>query len=348
VSHLKLRYVDVYTDVTGKRRHYFRRCRRAPRVALPGLPGSAEFMAAYQAAVDDGGSREPRKERGAAGTFDRLVQNYFESPSYLRLGQSTQIAYRRVIERFVREENIGHRRVDQMNRQHVATILARRAATPGASNDLLKKIKILVGFAIKNGWRKDDPTHKMEKFKGGEFHTWTDDEIALFERHWPADSKERIAFALLLYTGQRISDVVRISWHDIEGNAIHIAQLKTKSKLLIPLHPRLKCLLDAWRRDHMVILATSFGKPFSNAGFGNWMADKIAAAGLPSECVTHGLRKAAARRLAEAGCTTMQIMSVTGHKSISEVERYTRAAQQKGLAEQAIRQLGDGSRTSTP
>lgn len=93
---------------------------------------------------------------------------------------------------------------------------------------------------------------------------------------------------------------------------------------------------------------TRFGKPFSAAGFGNWMADKIAAAGLPDGCISHGLRKAAARRLAEAGCSTLEIMSVTGHKSISEVERYTRAAQQKGLAEQAIRQLGDVPGTGSP
>jgi integrase len=66
------------------------------------------------------------------------------------------------------------------------------------------------------------------------------------------------------------------------------------------------------------------------------MADKIAAAGLPDECVTHGLRKAAARRLADAGCSTLMIMAVTGHQSLKEVERYTRAAEQKRLATAAI------------
>ena len=86
----------------------------------------------------------------------------------------------------------------------------------------------------------------------------------------------------------------------------------------------------------MVLLATGRGKPFSTAGFGNWMAHKIAEAGLPERCVTHGLRKAAARRLAEAGCTPHQIMAVTGHRSLSEVENYTRAARQKELAAAAI------------
>ena len=69
------------------------------------------------------------------------------------------------------------------------------------------------------------------------------------------------------------------------------------------------------------------------------MADKIAAAGLPNRCVTHGLRKAAARRLAEAGCSEHQIMAITGHGSLKEVERYTKDAAQARLAKTAIERL---------
>jgi len=85
--------------------------------------------------------------------------------------------------------------------------------------------------------------------------------------------------------------------------------------------------LDTWPRQHVAILTTTYGEPFTSKGCANWCADRIADAGLPDRCVTHGLRKAAARRLAEAGCTALQIASITGHK---EVERYTRAANQKG------------------
>jgi integrase len=66
------------------------------------------------------------------------------------------------------------------------------------------------------------------------------------------------------------------------------------------------------------------------------MAATIAQAGLPDRRVTHGLRKAAARRLAEAGCTAHQIMSMTGHQSMKEVERYTKAVEQKRLPVAAI------------
>ena len=66
------------------------------------------------------------------------------------------------------------------------------------------------------------------------------------------------------------------------------------------------------------------------------MSRAISEAGLPQRCKPHGLRKAAARRLAEAGCSASEIMAITGHKTLAEVERYTRAAEQERLARQAI------------
>jgi integrase len=216
--------------------------------------------------------------------------------------------------------------------------VARRKGTPGAANDVLKKLRILLRFAIDNGMRKDDPTLRIKSFAEGTFHTWTDEEISAFERHWPIGTRERTAFALFLYTGQRLGDVRRMSWRDVEGSTIRVIQGKTKAELWIPLHPDLSAALAAWPRTHMVMLTTHYGEPHSVKGLGNWMAATIAQAGLPDRCVTHGLRKAAARRLAEAGCTAHQIMSITGHQSIKEVERYTKAVEQKRLAVAAIEQ----------
>lgn len=71
------------------------------------------------------------------------------------------------------------------------------------------------------------------------------------------------------------------------------------------------------------------------------MADAIAEAGLPAKCVSHGLRKAAMRRLTEAGKTTKQIAAVSGHKSLREVERYKDAAEQRRLAQDAMGNKSD-------
>ena len=337
MTRIHLRYVDRFVDRHGHMRHYFRRP-GGKRLALPGIPGSDEFMAAYKAALagDDTPAAKP-KVRGEAGTFSRLAAQYFMSPDFLRLRTRTQHVYRLVIERFLAEH--GHRRIDEMRRDDVKKIMALKAATPGSANDLLKKIRTLIKFAIDTGWRSDDPTQRIKTFPEHEFHTWTEDEIAQYEEHWPLGSRERTAFALHLYTGQRRADVACMAWTDMARNAIDVVQAKTGARLTIPLHPNLSGALRAWPRRHVVMLTTAFNKPFTLAGYGNMMADAIAAAGLPDRCVLHGLRKAAARRMAEAGCTEKEIAAVTGHTTLKEVARYTRAADQKRLAAGAVAKL---------
>nr|WP_246664600.1 tyrosine-type recombinase/integrase [Rhodoblastus acidophilus] len=143
----------------------------------------------------------------------------------------------------------------------------------------------------------------------------------------------------MLYTGQRRSDVHRMTWADIRGAAIRVVQQKTGAKLAIPLHSELRAVLDHVTRDHVTILNTEYGKPFTVDGFSQFFRSAITAAGLPLDCQPHGLRKAAGRRLAEAGCTAREIMAVLGHKTLSEAERYTRDADQARLAEAAVTRL---------
>jgi integrase len=337
MSTIRIRYVDRFIDRHGHPRHYFRRP-GGPRIPLPGLPGSDEFISAYTAALDGKQLGPPRRgTRAGQGTFNRLALEYFASPDFLRLGPRTRYAYRLVIERFLAEH--GHRLVREMRREDVKKIMARKAATPGGANDLLKKIRALMKFAIDAELRPDDPTRRVKLYPEGEIHTWTDDEISQFEARWPIGTRERMAFALFLFTGQRKSDVVRMAWTDIVGKAIKVVQAKTGAKLTIALHPDLQEILGRWPRRHVAILTTAFGKPFSIAGFGNMMGDAIRGAGLPARCVSHGLRKAAARRLAEAGCSEKQIAAVTGHRTLKEVARYTRAADQERLAAQAVDKL---------
>jgi integrase len=337
MTRIHLRYVDRFVDRHGHARHYFRRP-GGKRIPLPGLPGSKEFMTIYKAVL--AGEIAPAakpKTRGEPGTFNRLAAQYFTSPEFLRLRRRTQHVYRLVIERFIAEH--GHRQVAEMRRDDVKKIMALKAATPGSANDLLKKIRTLIRFAIDTGWRTDDPTLRIKTFPEHEFHTWTEDEIAQYEKRWPIGSRERTAFALHLYTGQRRADVAHMAWTDVVGKAINVVQAKTGARLTIPLHPNLSAALRAWSRRHVIMLTTAFNKPFSDAGYGNMMANAIAAAGLPDRCVLHGLRKAAARRLAEAGCTEKEIAAVTGHTTLKEVARYTRAADQKRLAAGAVAKL---------
>jgi enterobacteria phage integrase len=335
---VKLPYVDRFKDRHGRWRFYFRKGKGA-RIPLPGRPGTPPFMVAYQKALEDIPAKREERSRGQPGTFDRLLQEYFGSADFLRLADTTRKIYRWVIERLIADEHIGHRLVSQMTRQHVQKMVAKRVLTPAAANDALKKIKILVRFAIDNGYRKDDPTLRIKTFAIGEHHSWTDEEIAAYERRWAIGTRERTAFALLLYTGQRASDVKAMSWQDVENTAIRVVQGKTGAKLWIPLHPELARILDAWPKASVVMLTARLDKPFTSQSFSKYMAARIGLAGLPDRCVAHGLRKAAARRLAEAGCSANEIAAVTGHATLEEVSRYTKAADQKRLAQSAMGRL---------
>jgi hypothetical protein len=100
-------------------------------------------------------------------SLTRRRSEAISSPEFLRLTLGTQRTYGLVIERLIRNEKIGHRLVAEMTREHVKRIVAKRAATPGAANDVLKKLRILVRFAIDNGWRSDDPCLRIKDIPGG-------------------------------------------------------------------------------------------------------------------------------------------------------------------------------------
>jgi integrase len=131
-----------------------------------------------------------------------------------------------------------------------------------------------------------------------------------------------------------------MAWSHITAeNKIVVVQQKTGRRLLIPLHRDLLTTLAAADHAQVSILTTMYGKPFTVDGFSQWMRDGITHAGLSIDCQPHGFRKATGRRLAEAGATAKMIMSILGHTTLSEAERYTEEADQVALAEDAVSKL---------
>jgi integrase len=334
-------YCNGFIDRHGKARWYFRRA-GFKKVPLPGLPWSPEFMAAYERAL--AGQPAPiGAERSIPGTLRALAVSYFASPEFRTTKPSTQYTYRNVIDRLCAEH--GDKRVALLQREHVIKLLAARAHTPGTANALRRSLRALMRHAVEIGMRGDDPTRDVRKIpsaKGDGYHSWTEAEIARFEGHHPVASRARLAFALLLYTGQRRSDVVRMGRQHINDGAICVRQQKTGREVWVPVHEALAPII-AEASTNLTFLLTHQGKPYTAAGFGNWFRDQCRAAGLHG-CSAHGLRKAAARRLAEAGCSTHEISAITGHASLREVARYTEAVDRRRLAASAmvkIRTLSD-------
>lgn len=145
--------------------------------------------------------------------------------------------------------------------------------------------------------------------------------------------------AVLLYTGQRRSDAVKMGLQHVRDGRISVTQEKTGARLQIPIHARLQAEIDLMPAGQLMFITGVNGKPMVSESFGNAFGEWCEAAGLPNDSSPHGVRKAAGRRLAEANCTAKQIMAILGHQSLAEAERYTRDADQIGLADEAIGKL---------
>lgn len=344
MTKVDLPYIQHFTDRHGHERFYFRRQNK--RAVLPGPAGSDAFMAAYNKALAESETPKPAPRPAVRDkSFRALAAKYYASPKFLGLSATARKNYRSVIDRFLAEH--GDRLVAQMKREHVDSIIGKMADRPGAAIVRLKRLRTLIRYAIDIEWIDRDPTAGAIAFKSKEIHTWTEDEVAQYEARWEIGTKPRLAFAMLLFTGQRVSDAHDMVRPASPEDTIRVSQQKTGESLELAIHPEFWDIIEATPSGQRLIIATEYGKPFSVKGFGNFVSKAIRAAGLPGRCKAHGLRKAAARRLAEVGCSTKEIQSVTGHRTLAEIERYTRAAEQKRLNAAAMRKQVGNRRVST-
>lgn len=334
MARIRLKHVNAFRDRHGKARYYFRRG-GGKAIPLPGLPGSAEFMAAYAEALE--GTAKLKGIAHAAGTVAAIVSFYVGSGAFNALAEDTKRKRRRVLERFAAEH--GAKRITQLERRHVQDMVDAKRATPGGARIFLSSISVLLAHAVAAGVRDDNPALgiKRPKLSKDGWRTWSEADVARFEDKHPVGSKARLALALLLYTGQRVSDVIRMGRQHVHDGVIDVRQQKTGAPLSIPIHPELGAIIDSMPVDNLNFLMTSTGKPFTANGFCHWFSDRCRETGLPAGLSAHGLRKAMCRRLAEAGCTVHQIMAISGHQTLSEVQRYTKAAEQSRMARQACR-----------
>jgi integrase len=295
-------------------------------------------MAAYQEGM---GAQKPElgSSRTIPGTINAMAVSYYASPGYKALAPQTQRMYRNLIERL--RVMVGNNRIAKLEQHHVRAIVAKNGKTPAASNNLLRGMRLLCEHAVSMGVIKTSPCLGVKKtrYKTEGFSDWSEDEIAKFEAKYPIGTRERLAFSLALFTSQRRSDLVTLGRQHLRGGVLSLRQKKTGTVVEIPVHPDLAHVLDNTPRGELTFLVTRDGKPFSAAGFTNWFRDCVREAGLPEGRSVHGLRKAACRRLAEAGATASELMSISGHLSLSEAERYTRAASKKKMAEAGMAKL---------
>jgi integrase/recombinase XerD len=325
--------IRIYVRVPG---------RRKVRIRAPF--GRDEFVIAYNAAVSDHVAAPRQAREAKAGSFRHLCVLYYGSATFKRLDKATQSWRRRALDSMC--EKHAEKPVARMEPRHVRALRDERSDQPGAANTRLKALKALFAWACeeKPEIAPHNPTLGVRKIKYASdgHHSWSPEEIAQYRDRHPLGSKARLALDLLLYTGGRREDAVRFGLQNVRNNRVRFRQAKNEHRnpidIDIPLHPELAASIAATRSGHMTFLVTEFGRPFTPAGFGNWFRDQCDQANL-HHCSAHGLRKATAAALAEAGATAHEIAAVTGHISLEEIERYTRAARKKKLADTAIAKL---------
>src|SRR5262245_26196802 len=343
MARIKLRYVNGFPNRGRKSqrvRYYFRR-RGIKAIPLPGLPGSEEFMAAYAAAL----ARIPNQHleiaanRTLPGTINALVVTYYKSDEWHALAADTQKTRRRIIERFRVEH--GDKRVALLQREHILKMLA-TIGKPSAKRHWLKAIRGLMRAAVPT-MRKDDPTEgipgiKLPKSKG--HHTWTDDEITRYRAYWPLGSQQRLVMEFALETASRRGEVVRLGPQHVMDGRIRIERTHGSEDVDMLMSPHLQAACDAMPKAHLTYIVTAYGKPRSKYGLGNDFARWVTEAGLPTRCRMHGLKKGG-MRLAEHGNTTHELMAISGHRTLSEVQRYTEDADRKRLADSGMAKRRD-------
>jgi hypothetical protein len=207
LTRLRLKFVHEYRDRHGRLRRYIRRpgCKR---ITLPGLPGSPEFMQTYQAAI--GTAPIVRPDRHSEGTLGALVERYYGSIEFANLKPGSQRTYRKALGPVL--ANHGHQLVRDLPADKARKVIEDIGArAPGMANLTRSVLLAVFEFAIGIAIRSDNPFQRVPRYKLGSHHTWTEDELLAYERKWPLGTRERLAYSLLVYTGQRVGDVVGCS-----------------------------------------------------------------------------------------------------------------------------------------
>ena len=304
-------------------------------------PGTDAFEAEYRRLLHAKPQPKPLPVGAVLpGSIDALCVAYYRSAAFKGMDGRSQNVRRLILDRFRGEH--GTKRAARLEPRHLIDIRDEKAETPEAANSLLKALRA----AFKHGGPKiqisANPAMAVSYLPSANpdgIHAWTLEEVEQFEAKHPIGTKARLALALLLYTGQRRSDVVRLGKQHLRDGVLTFTQAKNAKRkpvrLDIPVVPELQRIIDATPSAGLTFLTSDRGGAYTVDSFGNRFRAWCRAAGLP-QCSPHGLRKAAAARLAELGATAHEIMAVTGHRTLKEVDRYTRSAAQRAMAQSAM------------
>jgi integrase len=347
-----VKYPYVYEDVDrhGNVRLYFWRGKGQPKVRLREVLGTEAFAALYDELVrpSDPGTHNADASVPIFGTWRWLCVEYFRWLARQHLDPGTKTTRRRILESTFDEplhpgakQRFAEFPLARFSGEALCVLRDRKAHMPEAANGRVKAIRAVFAWALKEKHIATNPARDVPRIKNAStgYHSWTPEEIERFEQAHPVGSKPRLALALLVCTGVRRSDVVRLGKQHARDGWLRFKQHKNRNlhplEVEIPILPELQRVIDASPTGDLTFLVTAYGRPFTAAGFGIRFREWCNKAGLP-HCTAHGLRKAGAALAAENGATELQLMAIFGWRTSKEAERYTKAARRKKMAGDAM------------
>lgn len=280
-------------------------------------------------------TRTSRKNKQGILTLEGLIRLYEKSPEFHALRHSTQVSYTRYLTRanlLIRTGNGDSPPVKALERRDVVALRDRLADTPGAASQAVRALGALFAWAVENERMRDNPAKRVKKFKAKPHEPWPETllEEALI------DPQIGMAVALLYFTGQRIDDVVRMSWADIRGDHMLVHVRKKDKQVRVAILPELGELLEDTPKLATTILTNANGRPWTQSGLRQKLQEWAKARG--HKVVPHGLRKNAVNALFEAGCTAAEVAGITD-QSIGMLEHYSQGVNKLTLGRAAVVKL---------
>jgi integrase len=306
-------------------------------VRLKAEYGSEEFWAEYRAALE--GAPAP-STTPKAHTLEWALDRYRQSSAWAGLSTATRRQRENIIRAVI--QTAGTVLLRDISGDTIRAGRERRAERPHAANNFLKTMRSFFAWAVETRFVSIDPTKGIKLLVGKNdadgFHTWTQYELDRFEARWPIGTRERLAFDLLLYTGLRRGDAVRVGLQHVRDGVITIRTEKHRrgkpgEQVAIPILGPLAESIAATRTGDLTYLVTEGGTPWVKESFGNWFREACRLAGCPGSA--HGLRKAGATRAAERGASERQLMAIFGWSTGKMAQHYTRSADRIRLARDA-------------
>lgn len=284
-------------------------------------------------------TRTNRRNKQGILTLEGLIKQFEKSPEFRSKSAATQTSYVRYLTRaneLIRDRKGDSPAAKAIERRDVLALRDGLSSTPGAASQAVRALGALFAWAVENEKVKENPAAKVKKFAAEPHKEWPDELV----EEAIADPQVGMAVALMLFTGQRINEVVRMSWADIGGGYMRVFVQKTRQRMEIAILPELAEMLQRTPKLAPTILTNANGRSWTQSGLRQKIQDWAKARG--HKVVPHGLRKNAVNNLLIAGCTASEVGGITGH-SIAMVEHYSKGVNRKRLGHAAVVKL-DASR----